>query len=288
MGREEKTALESALALHGEAFMSMFDDHVISEGRRGAELEQEAQEEEEWDGHPIHDDDTTNAVAEEINDNDVDYIFKGIRDNHGEVLNLATKRSKPTKLKKKTNSTSMDGDDDVEDEVVRRRIEKKRFMSSKADVILGGDVSVRHSASTAKKKKSKKEPSSSNRGKDLMMEDKEEFKKLSREIQHFGASGLDKKSRAKFEENALIQLGAKKKKGARIPASIGIGMAKKAAQREKRALEQAIAAGMVSRKAASKKREQGKGGIDRGLNEDMGAFKGGVLRINKGSKRRKA
>jgi hypothetical protein len=86
----------------------------------------------------------------------------------------------------------------------------------------------------------------------------------------------------------LIQLGAKKKKGARIPASIGIGMAKKAAQREKRALEQAIAAGMVSRKAPSKKREQGKGGIDRGLNEDMGAFKGGVLRINKGSKRRKA
>lgn len=101
-----------------------------------------------------------------------------------------------------------------------------------------------------------------------------------------GASGLDKKSRAKFEEHALMQLGAKKKKGARIPASIGIGMAKKAAQREKRALEQAIAAGMVSRKAASKKSEQGKNGIDRGLNEDMGAFKGGVLRIKRGTKRK--
>jgi hypothetical protein len=165
----------------------MFDDHVISEGRRG---EQEEAQEDEWDAHPIRDDDTTNAVAEEINDDDdVDHIFKGIRDNHGEVLNLATKRSKPTKLKKKkTNSTSMDGDDDVEDEVVRRRIEKKRFMSSKADVILGGDVSVRHSASTAKKKK---ESSSSNRGKDVMMEDKEEFKKLSREIQHFGTCAYE-------------------------------------------------------------------------------------------------
>eukprot|EP00889_Picochlorum_renovo_P006250 jgi/Picre1/33280/NNA_008604.t1 len=111
MGREEKTALESALALHGEAFMSMFDDHVISEGRRG-EQRRSTRRREEWDAHPIHDDDTMHA-------------------------------------------------------------------------------------STAKKKK---ESSSSNRGKDLMMEDKEEFKKLSREIQHFGASGLDKKSRAKFEE----------------------------------------------------------------------------------------
>lgn len=103
-----------------------------------------------------------------------------------------------------------------------------------------------------------------------------------------GASGLDKKSRAKFEENALLQLGAKKKKGARIPASIGIGMARKAAQREKRALEQAIAAGMVSRKSASTRREQGKSDIDRGLNEDRGAFKAGVLRINRGATKSKA
>lgn len=166
--------------------MSMFDDHVISEGRRGEQEQQEAQED-EWDAHPIHDDDS-NAEAEQINndDDDVDHIFKGIRDNHGEVLNLATKRSKPTKLKK-TKSTTMDGNDDVEDEVVRRRIEKKRFMSSKADVILGSDVSVRHSA----KNKKKKESSSSNRGKDLMMEDKEEFKKLSREIQHFGTCAYE-------------------------------------------------------------------------------------------------
>jgi hypothetical protein len=83
-----------------------------------------------------------------------------------------------------------------------------------------------------------------------------------------------------------LELGAKRQKGVRIPANIGLGMAKKSAQREQRALEESIAAGMVSRKAlaSKKKREKKSGGVDRGLNEDMGSFRNGVLRVSHGNK----
>jgi len=94
---------------------------------------------------------------------------------------------------------------------------------------------------------------------------------------------LDKKSKARFEQDRLLELGAKKQKGVRISARIGHGMAKKSALREQRALEEAIASGMVSRKAlaSKKRREIKKQGVDRGLNEDMGSFRNGVLRISK-------
>lgn len=96
-----------------------------------------------------------------------------------------------------------------------------------------------------------------------------------------GATGLDKKAKARFEQDRLLELGAKKQKGVKISARIGHGMAKKSAQREQRALDQAIAAGMVSRKAlaSKKRREMKKQGVDRGLNEDMGSFRHGVLRV---------
>ena len=78
----------------------------------------------------------------------------------------------------------------------------------------------------------------------------------------------------------LEQLGAKRQKGARIPASIGIGMAKKKAQRDARALEEGIASGMVRQKGmGKKKRREKQEGMERGLGEDKGAFRGGVLRV---------
>jgi hypothetical protein len=64
-------------------------------------------------------------------------------------------------------------------------------------------------------------------------------------------------------------------------------MAKKAAWREQRAIDEAIAAGMVSRKAIAekKRRDQKKErmGQDRGLFEDNGRYnpRSGVLRISK-------
>lgn len=70
----------------------------------------------------------------------------------------------------------------------------------------------------------------------------------------------------------------------RIPASIGIGMAKKKAEREARALEEAIAAGMVKRKGmGNKKKREQKANIDRGLAEDGGAFRNGVLKVAPGA-----
>lgn len=94
---------------------------------------------------------------------------------------------------------------------------------------------------------------------------------------------MDKKSKARFEQNRLLELGAKKQKGVRISARIGHGMARKSAQREQRALEEAIASGMVSRKAlaSKKRREIKKQGVDRGLNEDMGSFRNGILKIKR-------
>ena len=94
---------------------------------------------------------------------------------------------------------------------------------------------------------------------------------------------MDKKSKARFEQDRLLELGAKKQKGVRISARIGHGMARKSAQREQRALEEAIASGMVSRKAlaSKKRREIKKQGVDRGLNEDMGSFRNGILKIKR-------
>ena len=60
------------------------------------------------------------------------------------------------------------------------------------------------------------------------------------------------------------------------------GMAKKRAKREAVALEEAIASGRVQKKGmGKKKRAEKKAGLDRGLNEDGGAFRNGVLKVGK-------
>ena len=62
------------------------------------------------------------------------------------------------------------------------------------------------------------------------------------------------------------------------------GMAKKAAQRDARALEDAVDAGMVKRKGLGrKKREEKRQSLDRGLMEDRGAFKGGIMKVRLGA-----
>lgn len=60
------------------------------------------------------------------------------------------------------------------------------------------------------------------------------------------------------------------------------GMAKKRKKREAIAFEEAVEAGMVKRKGSGKrKRMQKLAEIDRGLMEDGGAFKSGVLKLNR-------
>lgn len=68
-----------------------------------------------------------------------------------------------------------------------------------------------------------------------------------------GATALDKKARKKFEAEQLARIGAKVAARPRIPASIGVGMAKKQAQRDQRALEEGIAGatGCAGRAGAS-------------------------------------
>ena len=69
------------------------------------------------------------------------------------------------------------------------------------------------------------------------------------------------------------------------------GMARKRAERERQALEEAIDAGLLQRKGLGKKRRRAaaaarsRGGAA-GLREDNGSFRGGVLRVRSDGKGR--
>lgn len=76
-----------------------------------------------------------------------------------------------------------------------------------------------------------------------------------------GASALDKRSAKAWKASMLAKLGASADKAPRTPARIGLGMAKKAKQREAVALQEAIAAGMVKAKGRGKKIRAEKGEI---------------------------
>jgi hypothetical protein len=60
-------------------------------------------------------------------------------------------------------------------------------------------------------------------------------------------------------------------------------MLKKQKQRAARAFEEAAASGMVTIKGSGKKkRAERSAGLDAGLREDGGAFRGGVMRVRRG------
>ncbi|KAK2080237.1 hypothetical protein QBZ16_000090 [Prototheca wickerhamii] len=106
------------------------------------------------------------------------------------------------------------------------------------------------------------------------------------EVLNYGAQGLDKKARKSFEAEERIRLGGRPDKGPRIPASIGVGMARKRSERFARAEEEGIASGMLDiHQLARKRRAEADAARERdpGLREDNGAFRHGVLRLNMGS-----
>lgn len=74
-----------------------------------------------------------------------------------------------------------------------------------------------------------------------------------------GSSALDKRSAKAWKASMLARLGVSADKAPRTPARIGLGMAKKAKQREDVALQEAIAAGMVKAKGRGKKIRAEKG-----------------------------
>lgn len=76
-----------------------------------------------------------------------------------------------------------------------------------------------------------------------------------------GASALDKRSAKAWKAAMLARLGASADKAPRTSARIGLGMAKKAKQREVVALQEAIAAGMVKAKGRGKKIRAEKGEV---------------------------
>ena len=74
-----------------------------------------------------------------------------------------------------------------------------------------------------------------------------------------GGKALDKKQRKAWQAQVLERLGARPDKLPRCSAKIGQGMAKKKAERESRALQEAIAAGTVRVKGQGRKRQAEKG-----------------------------
>ena len=74
-----------------------------------------------------------------------------------------------------------------------------------------------------------------------------------------GGKALDKKQRKQWQAQLLERLGARPDKAPRCSAKIGQGMAKKRAEREARALEEAIAAGTVRVKGQGRKKQVEKG-----------------------------
>ena len=83
-------------------------------------------------------------------------------------------------------------------------------------------------------------------------------------VYHIGASALDKRSKKAWEVRMLTQLGASVEKGPRHPAGIGKGLAKAAAKREAKALQEAIDAGLVKVKGRGKKIKREKGAERKG------------------------
>ena len=58
-----------------------------------------------------------------------------------------------------------------------------------------------------------------------------------------GATALDRKAKKKFDAEQLARMGARAEARPRVPANIGLGMARKQAQRDERALQEGIAGG---------------------------------------------
>lgn len=280
------------LEYHGERFMSMFDDYdqQLEKKKKSRKSYGSINEDEKGTLNKTMSD--TNGSDSRTNVEERQQDERGgasdsSRDELDDIFTQRHERSAKEGKKKKARQSSMksgiakkkapgagDGQGNLATSLEHEeklRLERKRFMASKADVFLrGGEIGVQNSRNSARGKKAHEAES-----------EMEEFLKIRREIQSFGASGLGKKSRAMFESQRLIELGAKKQKGVRIPASIGLGMAKKAAQREQRSLREAIDSGMVSRKSlAAKKRRDKKANIDKGLYEDKGSFRNGVLHVS--------
>ena len=114
---------------------------------------------------------------------------------------------------------------------------------------------------------------------------------MRREVQRFGAQGLDKWDKKALEQRRRVELGAKADKGPRIPANIGIGLWRKNEEREerKRVEEFEMGGRLMKKKRGLRKADTLEGKTktaaerekERGLAWGSGNFKGGVLTLRK-------
>lgn len=122
---------------------------------------------------------------------------------------------------------------------------------------------------------------------------------MQRDVEELGAIGLDKHSRKRLEERRLATLGfTPLQPRPRVPASIGFGQAAARRRHAAAKLEAALDEGLVQRKGLAKKRKQEKELEDefsagknkkkkkrareeerKGLNEEPGVWRGGVLQL---------
>ncbi|KAL4444596.1 hypothetical protein ABPG77_002413 [Micractinium sp. CCAP 211/92] len=290
---EPQDDLQSRLAAYGERFMSMFDDHN-SEDEQPLAATNGRGESESTDGSDSQDEAATHDSASEASGSDsddeeqqpqtgsrkkkkvdvVEHIFDSRRGSAGSKRGggpAGGAGGGPGGAAAAAQAAQAA-------ELARLQQERKRFMSAKA-AVLAGDGPQQPQAGR-RRRSSGGAPSLAAAPADGEGLSREEFLQIHREVQLLGATALDKKARKKFEAEQLARIGAKAAARPRIPASIGVGMAKKQAQRDQRALEEGIAAGMIQQKGMGKKKRREKARqLDRGLNEDRGAFKPGVLRV---------
>jgi hypothetical protein len=109
---------------------------------------------------------------------------------------------------------------------------------------------------------------------------------MRKQVQAFGATGLDKWSRKALEQKTRVALGAKPTKGVRTPPTVGVGMWKKnEAREEARRLEVFDAGGKLAKKKRGLRKADLKGEHgetrDRGLAWGSGNFRGGILTVSK-------
>lgn len=269
--------INAQLAAYGEKFMQMFEPTEI-DTRTTSEPSSQSHEDTDPDRDSLdndnseeEEDDDAGDVWNDAADAAVEQIFnksKTIPPNTGQL-------KQPIKKTKKPSLAPTISSPDIE------KMERKRFMSHRAGVVSGA-IPVGGSISKKKGRKSEASNGSSIFENTSRKLNKEEFQKLTREVHLYGATALDKKSKKQFDAAVLEGLGAKKAKSVKMPANMAIGMAKKRAKREAVALEEAIASGMVQKKGmGKKKRAEKQKGLDRGLMEDGGAFRNGVLKVGR-------
>mmetsp|Transcript_36080 Transcript_36080/g.102140 ORF Transcript_36080/g.102140 Transcript_36080/m.102140 type:complete len:358 (-) Transcript_36080:690-1763(-) len=158
----------------------------------------------------------------------------------------------------------------------RMAVERRQFMSCKVSKVHESTVADGSTTSGL-------EPQRQQAEEDLLSP--EGFQQMQKEAEELGAAALDKKGQKAFRQRQLLAIGAKIEKGPRMAAMIGKGMAKKQSVRSARALEDAIEAGMVQRKALGKKKMREKAAAavkerNPGLGDPMGSkFRNGTLHV---------